>query len=268
MHGLLEAINMTRMGREEVKIHIIENVMPLLEKAVNSFHASISKPRLIGDEKDGFQPRFLEPNSGHFMLLMSVKIVSTLNATVCLLKGGYVQEVGVLLRVVDECVAKVLCIEEAHTKGVLNSEQKKIVDDYFKNDIRNIEDLIAGSSWWVDMKKINASGARYLSEGTPNKDVHTIQKHIQTIYDTLTGYVHGFYSHIMELYDSNDELFRLKGLTGTSRVNGTLPMVSSAVLRTLNTFSQIALRFNLVELRKELIQNRDIFMTSEAYTSE
>jgi len=248
--------------QDEIRIHIIENVMPLLERSVNSFYSVLSKAELVGVQEK-VQPRFVEPHSGHFMLLMAVKSVSTLNAIICLIKAGYVQEVGILYRVLIECNAKILCIEEAHTKGVLNAEQKKIVDDYFENDIRSAEDIINGNNWWVDMKKVNASQARFLSEGTGNKDVHTIRTHIQTIYDAFSGYVHGLYSHIMELNDVNTGTFTLKGCS--PRVDGMLDVVSSGVLQTLNTFSQIALRLGLSELKKELIYNRDVFIKSEAY---
>ena len=80
----------------ESKLQIFTNVIPLFEKSIALFSGKLEKPSWSGDEHDGYQPRFANPNSGHFQLLMAVKIVSTLNAVICLLKEGYVQEVGIL----------------------------------------------------------------------------------------------------------------------------------------------------------------------------
>jgi len=251
----------------ESNLRIFTNVLLLFEKSVALFSGKLEKPSWSGDEHNGYQPRFANPNSGHFQLLMAVKIVSTLNAVICLLKEGYVQEVGILLRVIDECSAKILCVEEAHVKRALTSEQKKIINEYFQFDIRKVEDISSSDKWWVDMKKVFASQARFLSEGTPNKDVHSILEMCKVLYNVYTGYVHGFYPHVMELYDTDKKLFRMNGLLDTRYYQDMVMGVSSAILRVFNIFAQIAPRFDLLELRKELIDNRNIFIKSEAYNN-
>lgn len=249
----------------ESKLQIVRNVIPLFEKSLSSFSGAVEKPIWDGNEED-FQPRFNGPNSGHFQLLMVAKLLSTLNAILYLLEKEYAQEVGVLVRVAEECLAKILFIEEAHLKKELNSEQKKLIDEYFKFDIRSCDDILNGNKWWVDMKRVFASNARYLSDGTPNKDVCGIQKNVKAIYDTYSGYVHGFYPHVMELYDMEKRAFEVNGC-GAIRQREMLSPVSSLVLRTFNVLAQIAPNFNCMPIRDELIKNRDLFMATEAYRS-
>ena len=61
----------------ETNLQIFTNLIPLFEKAVTLFSEKLEKPSWIGNEIDGYQPRFANPHSGHFELLMAAKIVST-----------------------------------------------------------------------------------------------------------------------------------------------------------------------------------------------
>ena len=69
----------------------------------------------------------------------------------------------------------------------------------------------------------------------------------------------------MELYDYNVASFKLHGMSDDPKYKGMISALSSAILRSLNVFAQIAMRFGLLNLKNELIKNRDIFMQSEAY---
>lgn len=245
----------------ETDLQIFTNILSLFERAVTLFSCELEEPSWSGDEDDGYQPRFANPTSGHFQLLMAVKIVSALNAAITLLKDRYVQEVGILLRVIDEYSAKILCIEEAHVKRTLTAEQKKIIDEYFQFDIRRVEDISKKNKWWVNMNGVFASQARFLSEGTPNKDTHSISKKCKIIHDVYTGYVHGFYPQVMELYDMDKKSFQMKGLLNVRQYQGMLMAFSSSIIRSFNVFAQMATRLNLSELREKLMNERNIFIT-------
>ncbi len=252
----------------DTKLHILENTVLLLENTIPEFEKILEKPSMVRNENGEYYPRFLNPNSGHFQLLMAVKIVSTLNGILCLLKNDLIQEVAVLVRIVDECSAKICCIQEAHFKQKLTAEQKKIIDGYFEYDIKSLDDLKNKDKWWINMDKVFASHARFLSEGTPNKNVSGILENIKTIYEMFHGYTHGFYTHIMELYDPSIQKYRMNGVSNPHFRDPIIWTVASIVLRSLNVFSIIASQLGLEELRLKLIENRDIFMKSEAYKRE
>jgi len=252
------------MQKKDVKFHIIKNTIPLFEKSIGNFCNVLEKPYWSSDESGG-QPRYKNPNSGHFQLLMAVKIVSTFNAILCLYEKGYIQEIGALLRIIEECIAKILCIEEAHAKKGLNSEQAKIINEYFEYDIRSSKDIFR-DKWFANMTKVFASQARYLTENSTNKDSYTAQQYAQAIYDSYTGYIHGFYPQVMELYDYNISSFKLNGITDDPKDKGMIEAISSSIVRSLNVFAQISIRFGFPVLKDELIKNRDIFIKSEAYS--
>ena len=247
------------------KLHILENTVSLLANSIVEFEKKLSKPVLICNERGEYYPRFSQPHSGHFQFLMAVKIVSTLNGIICLLRDDFIQEVAVLVRIVDECSAKICCIQEAHSNQNLNSTQSDIVDGYFEYDLQSVDDLKNKEKWWVNMEKVFASHARFLSQGTPNKDVAGIQKNCRILYDAFTGYIHGFYSQIMELYDSRQKLYSVKGVHDPFFLDPMYWTVASVVLRSINVFAVIAAQLELNDLRTELIENRDIFIDSEAY---
>jgi hypothetical protein len=250
------------------KLHILKNTIILLENSILEFEKKVGKPSFISDGTGRYYPRFLEPNSQHFQFLMAVKIVSTLNGILCLLKENYIQEAAALVRIVDECSAKICCIQEAHINQSLNAEQSNIIDGYFEYDLKSVDDLKNKEKWWCNMDRVFASHARFLSKGTSNKDVAGIQDGCRTLYDAFTGYIHGFYSHIMELYNHHQESYNMKGVSDPFYLNPMYWTVASVVLRSLNVFAIIAAQLGLEDLRKRLIENRDIFINSEAYKSK
>lgn len=85
----------------ETKLQIIKDVIPLLEKSIYMFCDKISKPSCITDKGNTF-PRYQNPISLHFQILQAIRIVSGLNASVCLLNSGYTQETGVIVRTIAQ----------------------------------------------------------------------------------------------------------------------------------------------------------------------
>jgi len=122
------------------RLEKIERTAVFLEEMVNSFCKKIGKPAsvLSGGR---LYPRYREPSFMHFQVLMSVRIVSGFYASVCLLKNGYTQESGVMARTIIEFTEKIFYAEEAQASGQLTRIQKKIQDDYFKDDVTCEEDL-------------------------------------------------------------------------------------------------------------------------------
>jgi len=249
---------------DETKLQIIKDIIPLLEKSIHMFCDKIGRPLWVSDENNIF-PRYQSPLSLHFQILQAIRVVSGLNASVCLLNNGYTQETGVIVRTIEEFLSKIIFVHEAHIKGQRTAEQQRLIDDYFKYDIKSTEDILKGNDFWVNMNKVYASFARILTEGTQNADVSTMQQKLRALYDTYSGYVHGFYPHIMEMYEGGTERFRVNGMQGTRRIKEMIGPIVSCVVRTLNTLSLIAKSLQLPELEKELIDQRKKFCESEAY---
>jgi len=231
--------------KDREKLQIIKDAIKTLDKAVSVFCEKIGTPDWVEDKK---VYRYKTPTSLHFQVLMAVRIVSGLRACVCLLENGYPQEAGALIRMVEEFRLKIIFIDEAHNKGKATSNQKKLVNDFFKGD------------FWVDMDKVCASYARTASDATGNNDIYTTQKDIKFIYTILTKYVHGFYDAIMEMYEGGTERFRTDGMLDTPRIgemiDGALTFCVSGVF---TAFVLIADSTKQIELMTELVKRREEF---------
>lgn len=251
---------------DEKNLSIIKDVMPLLEKAANVFCSKIDSPSLIPCEND-FVVRYVNPTSLHVQILMAVRIVSGINACIVLVEHGYAQEIGVLIRTIEEFLLKINFINEAHEKKILTKEQEKFINEYFKDDIRSEKDVFDRKNVWIDMDKVCASFARFVSEGTNNRDIHGLQIKLRAVYDVYSHYVHGGYGCIMEMYNSSIDSFTLNGMKGTRRISGILGggALASCIVRALNTFGQIALNVNEKLLFKELIEKRREVWQSDLY---
>jgi len=250
------------------KIKILRQVSSELEKAVESFCGVLDAPQLVPDGDEMF-PRFENPTPRHFQILMAVRVVSGINASCSLLESGYVQEVGVILRTLEEFLAKIILIQNMYEENKVTSEQQKLIDEYFKVDIRRAEDILDGPTWWANMRRVYAEYAKYLTKAPNTPNPEELQRKARTIYNGFSGYVHGFYSHIMEIYESGTERFRMQGVPNTVRVremlcSGGLPAYAH---RSLNIFASIAQGLQLFELFQRLIECRRNFEKSSAYSN-
>jgi hypothetical protein len=193
--------------------------------------------------------------------------VSGINACCHLLEHGYVQETGVILRTIDEFLSKITCIHEFHENKKISPVHKKIVDEYFKIDIRSRGDLGKIKGFWLSMRKVISSASRFICSGTKGADVAKFADMAETIHDGLSGYTHGFYSHVMEIYDGYEKKFQMKGDVDSRRVDEMLGRgaLAAYVHRSANIFALIAKELEMPELFSELIKIRKEFETSEAY---
>jgi hypothetical protein len=77
-----------------------------LERLIQLFADSLEQPKLYRFDSDrGF--RFETPDIRHFCLLKAIRVVSALNPSLELVRGGYTQEFAVLLRTLVECTTHI-----------------------------------------------------------------------------------------------------------------------------------------------------------------
>jgi len=250
---------------EEQKIALLRQTIPLQEKAIKIFSDKTGHPRLIAT-KNGIYPRYKDPLSVHMQLLLAIRIVSALNASLYLLEKGFVQEVGVLIRIMEEFKYKILFIQEGHTEGTLTADQKRFINSFFADDITSFEDILSQKKIeWPQMKKIYASMVRQFKKTVKDVDMERLQKTLKTIYDTYSKYVHGSYSVAMEMYDMNEARFETKGIFFGYRIRTMLDALASSTIGALNSLTEIAWTLNLKELEKELITERKKLWVSKEF---
>ena len=168
---------------------------------------------------DRHYPRFRHKQHSEILLclLKGIKTVSTLNAALVLLRAGYAQEVNLLCRVADDCINDVLFMLVPHAEGKPSKDQERFFDEFFQEQFEDASRPLGSSTKRdnVARKKIHAAFGKLVAEHLNPSDAQAV---VNTVSQTLSGYVHGAYPHIMELYDADPSRFHMKGMVGTRRI--------------------------------------------------
>jgi hypothetical protein len=150
--------------------------------------------------------------------LKGIRWVSLLNASIVLLEAGQVHEMGILCRCMDESLEDMLLFcRNLGADGKPTEAQERVLMEFFQEQFEDSSSpmLVASKRDRVRREKVRAAIA-----GLPENQVNP-HDHAQingTIYDTFSGYVHGAYPHIMELYGGNPPHFHTAGMKNTPRI--------------------------------------------------
>jgi hypothetical protein len=197
-------------------ISLFQKCLSDLSILISEIEGHFPPPKYV---KIGGQPqfRYSENSVYHVAFLKSVRMVSGLNACLCMLEDGYYQEIMVVLRTIDDFFSDILFILENSQRGKLNASQKLFIEDFFKEEFVNPDNPLENSERrsTVPRKKIWASVARQIGQFANPSDA---QKILQVTNDAFSGFVHGAYPHIMELYGGRTPHFHVNGVLGSPRI--------------------------------------------------
>jgi hypothetical protein len=84
-----------------------------LERLVTACAISLSSPIFYHSGQGHYGYRYGKPGVRHFCLLKAVRAVSALNAMIALARGGFAQEIGVLVRTLVECTTHIEFVLDA-----------------------------------------------------------------------------------------------------------------------------------------------------------
>lgn len=233
-----------------------------LDKILHELLKHIEEPVLT----KGLKLRYQNPTSLHLQLLKGIRIISGLYSLVVLLENGFVQEMGVLIRTLNDFQTEIEFIHDAHTNKP-NEKQKNFVDLFFAKEILS-PDLSTEKEKrpTVSRKHIRAGSVRSLQPLVEENRARRMQEHID---DAFSGYVHGEYPHIMELYEGNfitgKGKFRTKGMLGTPRINEFRWQLASCLMRANATLFLIALALDRKDLIGKIKTIRKEVENSEVY---
>lgn len=248
--------------KEEQRLSDIERAIKVLEGALERFTTSVGPPMFI---PEAGRQRFVYAKRSSILVqvLKAVRVVSGLNALVVLLRAGYAQEMGVILRTIDDFLAEIAFLHEAHQREEPTSGQVKFVELFFAEEGLPIAQLLKAlpKVARVTRRKIQASEARLLKPDDPDR----AQRIVGTIATVFDRYVHGGYPAIMDLYEGGTERFRVRGMQGTPRIPEFLSQIAIYTHRALNEFAIIAGTLKMEDLHAHLIETRRWFEASPGY---
>jgi hypothetical protein len=186
-----------------------------MERSLHAFEKRVPPPQLVS--LGGQQAlRYTEKTIQQAIVQKLARVASGLHAARVLLAQGYVQELGVLQRMLDEfqeditflCLA-VICedITELHVR---------YLEAFYLEEFDKPDDPVASRQErpMIPRKKIRAYIAQ--SEAAALEPSRGIQL-ARTISKTYSGFVHGASPHIMEMYGGEPAKFHVRGMLGTPR---------------------------------------------------
>jgi hypothetical protein len=149
--------------------------------------------------------------------LKGIKSISTLNASIILLRHGYAQEVGALCRMVDDFCNEIFFLLMPQGRDEFSDDQIRFLENFFKEEFDKPDNPLGSAQKrdTVSVKKIHATFGK-LAAGELNPS--DAQELLRTTHQAFSGYVHGAYPHVMEMYAGNPPKFHVSGMLGTPRI--------------------------------------------------
>lgn len=247
---------------------IVRESLAALEEAVHSLVRRLRSPLLVVGQHQRF--RFPDRTSQHIQILKAVRIVSGLHASLALIEAGYTQEAGVLFRTIHEFLQEILFLHEAHYNAP-NEVQKQFIEQFFAKDLRTTEQMMAGTPTVsrVGARKKRASVTRLLGEFD---NAELVRRRMEAIDDQLSGYVHGEYPQIMDMYEGTangtGERFCMRGMVGTSHVEQFQRWFSVHLHPVLNGVGMILHDVGDIECKDKLLDIRNRLEESDEYPND
>jgi hypothetical protein len=205
------------MDRPSPLLELLERSVGGLDYCVQALGTSFPAPVRVAQGN-----RFVFRHMQHDDLLLSylklVKIASHHNAAMILLRAGYVHEVYALCRMIDEACEDVLFMATPLGEGGQESDdQRKFIEEFFQEEFGNSDDPLGSLQGRdrVSRRRIHAALSKL---PTKDGDPSTGQAVARTLYQAFSGFVHGAYVHIMELFGGNPARFHTRGMLNTPRM--------------------------------------------------
>ena len=226
-----------------------------LESVFHELEGRLESPEFIADKTS---PMFRNKKKTReiAILLKSARIISGLNASLHLLPKGFVQEIGVICRTIDESYEDILFLLKGYPNE-LSEIQKKFLDEFYQEEFDNPESPLQSTQKRnrVPRKKIQAEIGRIMAEVINPSDG---QELFRTISKTFSGFVHSAYSHIMDLYGGVPGKFRyhLNGMPAPPKINELIVQMEQYVYRGILAMMLIMQAFGHSELFGRLLKLR------------
>ena len=119
-----------------------------------------------------------------------------------------------MLRTIDDFIAEIQFAQEAIATGINTADQEKEFAQFFYEFKDDPEQKISGNFkvYRAERKKVQASQSRQLHP----ENSHAVRMLAGAIDDTFSGYVHGSYSTIMEMFAGGRDEFDMEGILGSA----------------------------------------------------
>jgi hypothetical protein len=204
---------------DEERYEYAVSILKRLEEQYQAMAVDVGKPvpqRVPVERVEGYWFRYPVQSDNLICFLKGVKLVSTLNGALILLRDGYVQECGALFRIASDCYSDILFWLTPRDGDKPSRDQERFFEEFFQEEFEDPAYPLGGNKKRdnVARKTVFASvGA--LAEGQLNPS--DAQSTLLTLHKAFSGYVHGAYPHIMEMYGGDPPRFHMSGMKNTPK---------------------------------------------------
>jgi hypothetical protein len=177
--------------------------------------------------------------------LKGVKVVSSLNASMTLLRAGYVQEIGALCRMIDDYCNEIFFLLLPQDGKNFSKAQFQFLSDFFQEEFDKPTNPLGSTQKRVNVpvRKIHATFGRIAKSEINPSDA---QELLRTTHQAFSGYVHGAYPHIMEMFGGTRP--HLNGMFGTPRIDEWRGQLIGYVYRALMASVFVAIKLGLNDM--------------------
>lgn len=202
---------------------LFQETLSVLDTAFDRLEAQVPKPQ-TKPWKDGFVYRYSEQTIHQAIILKMVRLISGLRASLLLLENGYVQEQGIMQRVLDELGDDIFFLSYALTNDKITELHTRYLDAFFQEEFEEHLPSIDApqkrpmiprkkiQGYIADMDESLAKGAGQEMSACRGKQLS------RTLHKTYSGYVHAAAPHILDMYGGDPARFHLEGMLSTPRV--------------------------------------------------
>ncbi|MEO6687890.1 MAG: hypothetical protein ABIS07_05225 [Dokdonella sp.] len=178
----------------------IDNAIDEIESVVLKLHSGFAPPDFV--MLAGRTPSFRHGQRDDIVMsfLKCVRSVSLLHAARLLLCNGCYQEVGILSRCIGEAVEDVIFLSTPlGDKGAPSENQIRLTNEFFQEEFEDPARTLDTQKKRdrVSRDQVLAGIASIKGNGLNPSDAKAVQR---LTHLGLSGYVHGAYPHIMELF--------------------------------------------------------------------
>jgi len=213
------------------QIAALDRAVVSYEAIVQTLSQAFPRPAFVPLGKNGAKSGFRHAETDRTVPLAAyckaVNLCSLMGATAVLLRSGHLHEAYALCRVIDEQGEDILFLTLRSTQT--SNYREQFVKSFYQEEFADADDPLSTIERpQVSRKKIRAA---IFSKGTGFADPSTAVAAAHTVTSAQSGYIHGAYVHIMDLYGGDPPRFHTRGLADTPRMAEALRHVPNFFFR-------------------------------------
>lgn len=232
------------------KFKTLQNIALELQKLVQVLDSEFPHPKaVIRGNSYVFRHPPNERSDTLASYLKLVRIVSLANACLDLMGKGYVQEVYILCRAIDEASEDIKFFALRLGETGTNQNQMNHLKEFYQEEHENPDDPLSSTlRHRVPRQKIRSASSNIQ---TNFGDPHTKQKVAGSISQLFSGFVHGAYVFIMEMYDQK---YHMRGMPNSPRLLECVDNFPNHLYRSILALEALCYRIRRHDIAKAAVQ--------------